>query len=414
VTWIPSSAPPPAPDVLYVVPTFGWARSRNEQGDDLSWRRGGGLRVYLDRPWNVTGYGEMLAVVLPPPSFSGDPDEFPKGRPYKSYVTQWGNDPIWESAFVPGLAPKRTDFTLARTGPDPSGAWLPPGAPATEREQPPGAFPVTGLLPAGVANTFGAQIEIAPHDVHYDAEQRLWFCDIEINQGASYWPFIRLALARYQPVSVSGAHLSSVVLADFMSLSSDRWLTVKRTQSPRTRHLTVFGRTYTDSSGHKEASAAPSMSLIDVLNNTVRTLTPASVSPTTVVEVWVETLDPARGEDFGWTVVPGAAVHRNTPGQGRRLRATFETARRISQVNRLRVERRFDRVLAENLIDHLVYFPPLWDGSVTLPEAPGEGRRYRLVVAEFEEYLTDDDRPYDPVPTTKGRRMVFVEHVELT
>jgi hypothetical protein len=39
--------------------------------------------------------------------------------------------------------------------------------------------------------------------------------------------------------------------------------------------------------------------------------------------------------------------------------------------------------------------------------------RHRLVIAEYEEYLVDDDRPYDPVPTKKDRRLVYVEHVEL-
>jgi hypothetical protein len=35
-----------------------------------------------------------------------------------------------------------------------------------------------------------------------------------------------------------------------------------------------------------------------------------------------------------------------------------------------------------------------------------------LVIAEYEEYLVDDDQPYDGIPTEKGRRLVFVEHVE--
>lgn len=67
-TWIKSSAPPPAPELLYVIPTFGWVRSEDET-TKKSWRRGGGLRVYLNRPWNVSGYGEMLAVILPPANF---------------------------------------------------------------------------------------------------------------------------------------------------------------------------------------------------------------------------------------------------------------------------------------------------------------------------------------------------------
>src|SRR5262249_18497260 len=154
------------------VPTFGWVRSADAQGNVSSWRRGGGLRVYIDRPWNVSGYGEMLAVVLPPASFAGDPEIEPKASPYKKYVTLWGNDPIWESPFVPGLAPKRANFPLARTAPDPAGDWLPPAAPPDERDQPPGPFVVTALLPPGMPLSVGGTVEIAPHDVFYDSERR--------------------------------------------------------------------------------------------------------------------------------------------------------------------------------------------------------------------------------------------------
>jgi hypothetical protein len=96
-------------------------------------------------------------------------------------------------------------------------------------------------------------VDIAPHDVFYDPDRQLWYCDIEVTWGASYYPFIRLALARYQPTSVPGAHLSKVVLADFMPLVSDRWLNVSQTQEARTRRVAVFGSTYGDSSAHVEA-----------------------------------------------------------------------------------------------------------------------------------------------------------------
>jgi hypothetical protein len=433
VTWIPSSAPPPAPDVLYVVPTFGWVRTKDEAGGASSWRRGGGLRVYLDRPWNVSGYGEMLAVVLPPPAFSGDPDTEPKGRPYKKFVTQWGNDPIWRSPFVAGMAPKRADFPLARTAPDPAGAWLPKDTPATEADQPAGPFAVTGLLPPGVPAFPGnISVDVAPHDVFYHDERRLWYCDIEVNQGASYWPFIRLALARYQPVSVYTAHLSDVVLADFMPLAADRWLTVNRTGGSRTWRVAVFGHSYSDSSGHEEAAAAPSMSLIDRIAGTVRTLTPADVSPTSVVEVWVERLDPARGEDFGWERVPNAVVQpagsaagpvgpaagalgpvAGPAGQAAAQAFRFVPADQITRALELHQSRRFGDLVAERLVDKVYLFRPLWEGTVTLPVEPAEDARFRLVIAEFEEYLVDDDRPYDKVPTKKDRRLVFVEHVEL-
>ena len=38
----------------------------------------------------------------------------------------------------------------------------------------------------------------------------------------------------------------------------------------------------------------------------------------------------------------------------------------------------------------------------------GGFNRYRLVIAEYEEYIVDDQRPYDKVPTMKDRRLVFV------
>lgn len=422
VTWIPSSAPPPAPAVLYVVPTFGWVRTKDEQGRVSSWRRGGGLRVYLDRPWHVSGYGEMLAVVLAPPAFTGDPDTEPKGWPFKKFVTQWGADPIWRSAFAVGLGPKRSDFPLARTAPDPTGAWLPANAPAAEADQPAGAFHVAGLLPPGVPAFPGdASVDVAPHDVFYDEERRLWYCDIEINQGASYWPFIRLALARYQPVSVSGAHLSEVVLADFMPLAADRWLTVNRTRGARTWHVTVFGHSYEDSSGHQEAARAPSMSLIDPLTHTARELRPADVSPTPIIEVWVERLDLSRGEDFGWERMPDATVRPARPEAGRRRAGAARPAQafrfvrgdRIARAAELYQGRRFSELAADTLVDAIFAFFALWEGDVTLPAEPAAGTRVRLVIAEFEEYLVDDDRPYDKVPTKKDRRLVFVEHIEL-
>jgi len=418
VAWIPSSASPPAPEVLYVVPTFGWVRTANAQGNPSRWRRGGGLRVYLNRPWSVSGYGEMLAVVLPPESFKGDPDAEPAVKPYQSYVTQWGNDPIWKSPFVAGIAPRRSNFPLARTQKDPAGAWLPVSAQPEEADQPPGAFQVDGLMSPGVPSFLGGSVEIAPHDVHYDADRRLWYCDVEVDQGASYWPFIRLALARYQPVSIDGAHLSEVVLADFMPLTADRWLNVNRNNNSRTIHVNVFGPTYSDSSGHQEAARAPSMSLFDRITGTVTELRPAVVSPTSVIEVWVEGLDPAKGEDFGWERID---VRARTFVQAEAVPAIpthaevfeFVPADEVTRALQLHRARRFTELAAEGLVGRLMAILKLWEGDVDLPARGPVGTRFRLVVAEFEEYLVDDDRPYDKVPTIKDRRLVFIEHVEL-
>lgn len=412
VTWIPNSAPPPAPVVLYVVPTFGWSRAEDATTTS-SWRQGGGLRVYLDRPWNISGYGEMLAVVLPPANFSGDPEVAPKGTPYKKYVTQWGNDPVWDSPFVTGISPRRADFPAARTSPDAAGAWLPPNAPDTEKDQQPGPFTVIGLRPPR-ADASEAAVEVAPHDVFYDAERQLWYCDLQVQSQESYFPFIRLALARYQPTSIPGAHLSNVVLADFMTLAVDRWLTVTRT-APATRHVVLFGFRPTESSGHHEAAAAPSLSTINPLTGEVHTFVPAKLAKSTVVEVWVERLDPALGEDFGWqrveAVLTGGdpALAPVPGGVGVAPAPIFPGLNPL----RHRIASSAEHPQSSTLLEAIA-LPPLpdilWEGDVKLPS--DDGHRHRLVIAEFEEYLIDGPAPYGKVPTSKNRRVVYVEHIE--
>jgi hypothetical protein len=408
-TWVKSSAPPPAPDVLYVVPTFGWVRS-HDGNTKSSWRRGGGLRVYLNGPWNVSGYGEMLGVVLPPAGFKQDPATNPPKNPLKNFVTQWGNDPIWLSPFVSGIAPQRGNFPLARNAPDAEGKWLPSFAPLREADQPPGAFAVTGRQ---IPDLPDVTVEVAPHDVFFDEEQKLWYCDLEITWGAAYYPFVRLALARYQPASLETAHLSHIVLADFMPLLPDRWLNVTQTREPRTRHVRVFGHTHGDSSSHVEAKNAPAMSL-RLADGTFVNLQAPQVAPSSVVEVWVERLDPSLGEDFGWRRENDAIIQ---PAGGVSLKPPHVAEPALHQEFRAKEllhQREFAALLDERLIDKIFITPTLWDGDVTLPEPLKAGIRYRLAIAEYEEYLIDDERPYDAIPTKKDRRLVFLEYVELT
>jgi hypothetical protein len=385
LAWIPNSSPPPPPIVLYVVPTFGWTRSTDSEGQVTSWRRGHGLRVYLDRPWHISGYGEMLAVVLPASGFAGDPDTEPLGRPYKDIVTQWGNDPIWRSESVSGIAPPPSAFPLSRRGPDPNGVWLPAFAPREEADQRPIEFPVDGLSPPhGPTQADLAKVDIAPHDVFYDEDRRVWYSDIELTETTAYFPFIRLALARYQPCSVFGAHLSDVVIADFASLAPDRWVTVRPGRAARTYHVTVFGTTTGGSSGHQEV---------------------ADVADQTVVEVWLEQLNEALGHDFGWHTVE-ADVRRSgeTPPD---IRSGLSAAMR-HRASVLQQERRFDEVLSERLGGAIRPQLALWDGDVTVPDARGT---WRIVIAEYEEYLTDTAAPSGNAAAAKGRRIVFVEHV---
>jgi hypothetical protein len=197
-----SSARPDAPKVLYVVPTFGWKRTRGETRESV--RSGGGLRVYLDRPWFSSGDGELLGVVLWPAQLPAEEQALNAINPY---VTRVGTDPIWHSSSMP------SNLTIADF----------PGA-VQEAPDPISGAPFKYKLSGLVLDELGAvsPVAVAPHRVAYDEIRQLWYCDIEVEPRAAYFPFIRLALARYQPRSMNGVHLSRVTLAEFAQLTPDR------------------------------------------------------------------------------------------------------------------------------------------------------------------------------------------------
>lgn len=198
-----NSARPAAPRVRYIVPTFRW------EGGAVALTRKGGLRVYLDRPWYSSGAGELLGVVLEDrgPGGIGLPGQKPPlvREPMRPYVTQWGLDPVWNSPAPGALSPEKFSHAAAPLASDLS---------LEEFQLPDGNYPDTN------------RVRVLGHAVDYDPVRRLWFCDIDVDHAGSYWPFIRLGLARYQPKSIAHAHLSRVALADFMQLAPDRTATV--------------------------------------------------------------------------------------------------------------------------------------------------------------------------------------------
>ncbi|PEP92382.1 hypothetical protein CN582_24875 [Bacillus wiedmannii] len=195
-----NSARPVAPKILYVLPTFEW-EEWDEQATNkrkVVNRKASGLRVYLDQPLTSSGEGELLGVVLQSCNNTQISDQL------KPYVTQWGKDIIWESNSFPAL-PRLENFKKSR-----------------ETD--------VGLSLLGIDNE---TVNVAGHSVEYNQKRNLWFCDIEIDSGNSYFPFVSLALASYQPNSVPDAHLSQVVMADFVQVAPDRLATVMKNPSDR-------------------------------------------------------------------------------------------------------------------------------------------------------------------------------------
>ncbi|MFB6840552.1 hypothetical protein [Streptomyces sp. NPDC056361] len=192
VTDVPSSARPPEPKVLHTVPTFRWTRSHDGQKTLTRWRYGGGLRVLLERPWYVSGDDERLAVLTwPSPSAPAD---------VLRYVSVAGRDPIWTTGAPPPVL-SRSDVVAPRA----DRADLP------ELER---------------------ALDVIAYPVRFDEEADRWYADIDLSPlvAASYFPFVRLALARYQAHTVDGVPtLSSSVRTEPVQLPPHRRLVVTRT-----------------------------------------------------------------------------------------------------------------------------------------------------------------------------------------
>ncbi|CCK24470.1 hypothetical protein BN159_0091 [Streptomyces davaonensis JCM 4913] len=204
VTDVPSSARPPAPKVLHTVPTFRWTRSHDGQKSLTRWRYGGGLRVLLERPWYASGDDERLAVLtLPAPSAPAD---------VLRYVSVAGRDPIWTTGAPPPVL-NRSDVV----------------APRGERAELPELERV---------------LDVIAYPVRFDAEADRWYADIDLSPlvTASYFPFVRLAVARYQDHTAEGVPtLSPAVRTEPVQLPPHRRLVVTRTAGRATVLLDGLG-----------------------------------------------------------------------------------------------------------------------------------------------------------------------------
>jgi hypothetical protein len=269
---VPASARPLAPQVRYVVPTFGWQR---ETSTNLtrSLRVGGGLRIYLDRPWYSSGEGELLGVALHP---GGALDR----EQDKPYITQWGQDPIWVSAPLDEL-PRVDHF---------------PDAVASEFDLP---------MDARTKDSETRHVNVAGHTVAFDCERKLWYCDLTVNtKSSTYAPFVRLALVRYQPHALIDAKLSRAVLADFVQLTPERaaMITADPNQSGRLR-VVVTG----------PAPRGPRPAVYQPRTAPEPT---TSVDRPTVISVAVQERDPAISGELGWRAAAPGSFSLNVEHDG--------------------------------------------------------------------------------------------------
>jgi hypothetical protein len=335
---VPSSRRPDAPDVLYVVPTWTWsehtitrkgfkkAAAARFSSTRLRTRSGGGLRVYLNRPWYSSGDDELLGVVVKDQRWLTFPIDVVSGM-MATAVDRALADEVAEKVFEAGLlkpaghssaspserlmtalgqlsekapkqprvpkgadagataklnldaafaamqvelhneradtllglieegTPKRKSKSLAAEplqalsfsalqqsllsqigalsllpsgdpeqfvthwGSDPIwGADRPDAGPFIHQ------FPLRAAVGTGLSllEAPGNKVTAIGHRPQFDPVRKLWYCDLQLDAGTSYFPFARLALARYQPYSIDGHHLSRIVFPEFVQLVAER------------------------------------------------------------------------------------------------------------------------------------------------------------------------------------------------
>ena len=261
---VPASERPLAPSLVYVVPTFGWQR-QVETNLLRSVRFGGGLRVYLERPWFSSGAGELLGVALWNTAY-GTLDAEDRDK-FKPFITQWGMDPIWKTANL-FAAPMIHNF--------PDAVAFDRAVPLEERTARVGHRP--GL------------VDVVGFEPQFDEERGLWFADLTVDPFVeTYMPFVRLALVRYQPDALLEAKVSRVVLADFAQLTPDRSAMVTcDPHHPRRLNVVVSGI----------APVGPS---------------PSAGGRATQISVCIQERDPQLPGELGWRDVP-AETATVTPG----------------------------------------------------------------------------------------------------
>ena len=394
---VPASAPPAVPETVIVLPTFRWERAVPTEDTLHSTRWGNGLRVYLERPWFSSGDGELLGVVI-----QGSDTEVNDGAsPLAPYVTQWGSDPLWAGT-RPTQVPRVADF--------PAGV----------------VSDAVALMELGG----GHSVVVVGHRVHFDLERKLWYCDIELNPGLAYMPFVRLALVRYQPNAIYGAKVSRVVLADFVQVLPRRKAVLQRRglawrldvhgPVPERGPMRQHNPPGTWESEYANISFNPGFGAREQESGRNR------------MELVLQTRDASLPSDLAWedttVLASGPAMPGTQPAQvlaestqGEVLKPRSDSS--VSARSRTGETWRFDRMVAqldvatssdaalepqgashlawdtvaealELEIPHLLqrWDPPIWNVSVQIPQI-AQGREGRLMVREFERFYTDRTVP---------------------
>jgi hypothetical protein len=387
-----STARPEPPRVLYIVPTFGWETSADGKTQK---RVGRGLRVYLDRPWYTTGEGERLAAIVgppPPPVITHVPPPPPESL--RRYLSEWGSDPV-------------------HAGPVPN----------ANTDLHPGHFTnadkvvKAGLTLDELGDDPAQTVQAVGFNVEFNPERQLWFCDIQMDSGKAYFPYVRLSLARFQPDSIPNAHLSRLVRTEFAQLVADRTATISR-RAGGFIDLTVWGVSAPTHLGLRlpprpEPKLPPGqVKKLDVKQGAQTVQPPVTQVP--IGQLPEVNLPPVQPPVLGPPFVLPLPSKNPTAGAGHSVRAHVER-RTAGTTGDLGWERDSDDFELESHTYLLAPGEVFWIGTVQGPARPLANSEYRLVIREFELYDADsqvaekNSPVYNPRKVPMGERLVYLD-----
>jgi hypothetical protein len=311
--------------------------------------------------------GELLGVLLPElPISAAAMDSI------RAYVSEWGVDPAGDDT------PPTTELQSSH-------------------------FINNFIAPIGgvaLAENPGKKVRAVGFQVEYSDDRKLWFCDIDMDPGNLYFPFVRLALARLQPDSVQppkspeDVRLSRVVKTEFAQLTADRTATLGTTKD--TIEITLSGLT---------------------AQNEVALTLPVHIPPKFPVGL---------AQPSGPGKVIGGAIGRlqfkldHQAGAGHVVKAHIEKQAPVTRVDK-KEPLGWQPVGGElTLQSYTLARQPevFWRGPLQWTDR-NPSFKYRLVIREFELYYTDPEVAvaglpvFNPEGRPIGERLVHLDTIPL-
>ncbi len=201
----------------------------------------------------------------------------------------------------------------------------------------------------------------------FHSGRKRWFVDVVLESRGAAWPFLRLALARYQPNSIPNMEFSEIIATDFVQLPPERIGSLSRPDADHVR-ITVSGVT--------AVTNAPDVELPD------QAPTPDALKELLLksrrVVATLQSRSKTSGSDLDWASGP--------------------------------------EVLCELAAADPTTFAATWTAELSLlaPEqlaTPGTSDDLRVQIEEFEN-LSADETPGTP-GHTETRRLVYADHFYL-